>query len=119
MDSEFSGWPDGGLLMSAEDGARWEQALQAGRAISSATQARMTTAVRLASGRSAAYGQAWFTDRVAGQKQDYHSGSVDGFIAYYRFVPKGTWTVTASDRSSSASVETSSTPRSAACSAVT
>ncbi|HYC96844.1 serine hydrolase domain-containing protein [Brevundimonas sp.] len=83
MDSDYSGWPDGGLLMSGEDGARWERALQAGTAIRPATLARMTTPVRLSNGRSTAYGYGWFTDQVAGQKHDYHSGSVDGFLAYY------------------------------------
>lgn len=82
MDGDYSGWPDGGVLMSARDAARWEQALQTGPAPSAATAAGLISPALMASGRSAAYGAGWFTDQVAGADVQYHSGSVPGFLTY-------------------------------------
>lgn len=79
MDGDYSGWPDGGVLMSARDMAKWEQALQNGPVPSPATTQRMTTPTILSTGRSSAYGLGWFTDQVAGRPVQYHSGGVPGF----------------------------------------
>lgn len=88
MDGDYSGWPDGGVLISARDVARWEAGLQAGRPVPGADYARMTTPVRLASGHSTAYGYAWFTDRVRGEAIHYHTGSVAGFLTFYIRAPE-------------------------------
>lgn len=82
MDGDYSGWPDGGVLMSARDAAKWEQALQNGRVPSRATVERMTTPTLLSTGRSSAYGAGWFTDQVAGRHIQYHSGGVPGFTCF-------------------------------------
>jgi CubicO group peptidase (beta-lactamase class C family) len=87
MDGDYSGWPDGGLLMSARDAGRWESVLQAGRVIPPADLRRMTTSVTLADGHRTAYGFGWFLDRVGGREVHYHSGSVPGFLTFYLRLP--------------------------------
>lgn len=82
MDGDFSGWPDGGVLMSAHDAALWELALQNGPVPSATTVGRLTNGTSMASGRNAAYGAGWFTDVVAGHAVQYHSGSVPGFQTF-------------------------------------
>ncbi len=87
MDGDYSGWPDGGLLFSARDAARWEAGLQADSAIPAAAQRQMTTPIMLSTGRDCAYGLGWYTDRVRGRALQYHGGSVPGFLAFYLRVP--------------------------------
>ena len=87
MNGDFSGWPDGGMIVSARDAAAWEIGLQKGAPIPAATLKRMTTPALLSTGRSAGYGFAWFTDRMAGRRMHYHSGSVDGFLAFWLRLP--------------------------------
>lgn len=87
MDGDFSGWPDGGLLVSARDAARWEIALQNESAIPRRDIALLTRPATLSTGRSTAYGMGWFTDRTHGRDILYHSGSVPGFLAYYWRIP--------------------------------
>ena len=87
MNGDFSGWPDGGMIVSARDAAAWEIGLQNGAPVPATTLDRMTTPVRLSTGRSAGYGFAWFTDRMAGRPMHYHSGSVDGFLAFWLRLP--------------------------------
>lgn len=82
MSSDYSSSADGGVLMSARDATRWEQALQAGPVPSSATVAKLIRPALMSSGRSAAYGAGWFTDEVNGRAVQYHSGSVPGFFAF-------------------------------------
>lgn len=82
MDSDYSGLPDGGVLMSARDAAQWEQALQGGPVPSRATVAGLTSPVLMSTGRSAAYGAGWFTDEIGGKAVQYHSGSVPGFLTF-------------------------------------
>ncbi|WP_324819643.1 serine hydrolase domain-containing protein [Brevundimonas sp.] len=91
MDSDYSGWPDGGILMSAQDTARWELALQTGPTPSRSTVATLTSPMIIQTGRSVAYGAGWFTDVVAGKAVQYHSGSVPGFLTFaYRSPDTGT-----------------------------
>ncbi|MDZ4364604.1 serine hydrolase domain-containing protein, partial [Brevundimonas sp.] len=82
MDSDYSGWPDGGVLMSARDAAHWEHSLQTGVVPSSATVAKLTRPALMSSGRSTGYGAGWFTDEVDGRPIQYHSGNVPGFITF-------------------------------------
>ncbi len=82
MDADYSGWPDGGILMSAQDAARWELALQSGRKPGRFTVDALTSPAIIGTGRSVAYGAGWFTDVVAGQAVQYHSGSVPGFLTF-------------------------------------
>ncbi len=87
MEADFSGWPDGGMLMSARDAVRWELALQRGSVIPPESLTRMTTSVVLSTGRACAYGFGWRIDQVAGRAIHYHSGSVPGFMSFYLRVP--------------------------------
>ncbi len=82
MSSDYSKSADGGVLMSARDAAKWEQALQLGPVPSSATVARLMRPALMSSGRSTAYGAGWFTDEVNGRAVQYHSGSVPGFLTF-------------------------------------
>lgn len=82
MDADYSGWADGGILMSAQDAARWEVALQSGRKPSRFVVDALTHPATIGTGRSVAYGAGWFTDVVAGQAVQYHSGSVPGFLTF-------------------------------------
>lgn len=82
MDADYSGWPDGGVLMSAQDAAQWELALQSGGTPSRTTVAALTRPAVIGTGRSVAYGAGWFTDVVAGRAVQYHSGSVPGFLTF-------------------------------------
>ncbi|MBU2378301.1 MAG: beta-lactamase family protein [Alphaproteobacteria bacterium] len=79
MDRGYSGWPDGGVLMSARDAAAWERALQHGPTPGRSVLERLTTPMRLSTGRSTAYGAGWFTDQIGGRPVQTHSGSVPGF----------------------------------------
>lgn len=88
MDGDFSGWADGGILMSARDAARWEVGLQAAKTVNAAAQLEMTTPTMLSTGRSCAYGLGWNTDKVAGRAVHYHGGSMPGFLAYYLRAPE-------------------------------
>lgn len=87
MDGEFSGWPDGGMIVSARDAALWEIGLQNGKPIPNATLKRMIDPAILSTGHSAGYGFALFTDFMCGHRMHYHSGSVDGFIAFWLRLP--------------------------------
>lgn len=87
MDGDFSGWADGGLLMSARDAARWEIALQNGQIIPRQDFTLLTNAATMSTGRSCGYGMGWFIDRTHGRDIHHHSGSVPGFLAWYWRVP--------------------------------
>ena len=82
MDADYSGWPDGGILMSARDVAQWELALQSGPTPGRSTVKALTDPAIIGTGRSVAYGAGWFTDVVAGRAVQYHSGSVPGFLTF-------------------------------------
>lgn len=82
MDADYSGWPDGGILMSSRDVAQWELALQSGPTPSRSTVKALTDPAIIGTGRSVAYGAGWFTDVVGGKAVQYHSGSVPGFLTF-------------------------------------
>ncbi|MDB5366444.1 MAG: class beta-lactamase-related serine hydrolase [Rhodospirillales bacterium] len=83
MDGDYSGWSDGGVIMSARDAVRWEAGLREHRTITARGDTAMHTAAILHSGRSAAYGAAWFLDRWRGEPVQYHGGAMPGFLALY------------------------------------
>ncbi|HLY57610.1 MAG TPA: serine hydrolase domain-containing protein [Stellaceae bacterium] len=84
MEGDFSGWPDGGIILSARDAASWEIGLQKGAPV---PIAQMIAPVMCSTGRSSGYGFAWFLDRMGGSAIHYHSGSVSGFIAFWLRLP--------------------------------
>jgi D-alanyl-D-alanine carboxypeptidase len=83
LDGDYSGWADGGVIMSARDAVRWEAGLRQLRTVSAQGLERMRAPARLKSGRSAGYGAAWQIDRWHGRDVQYHGGAMPGFLGFY------------------------------------
>jgi CubicO group peptidase (beta-lactamase class C family) len=79
--------PNGGVLSTAADMARWNIALTNGTLIKPATTTLMTTPIRLNDGSSFSGGIAWFLDDFRGHRMMLHNGStVAGFSSViYRY----------------------------------
>jgi D-alanyl-D-alanine carboxypeptidase len=79
--------PNGGVLSTAADMARWNIALTKGVLVKPATMALMTTAVRFNDGSSFSGGIAWFIDDFRGHRMVLHNGStVAGYSSViYRY----------------------------------
>ncbi len=71
----------GSLLSTVDDMWQWEQALSAGKLISSALLTQAQTAGQLPDGRSTNYGFGWEVDRLAAHAVLQHSGGMPGFCA--------------------------------------
>lgn len=82
MSSSVSSMPDGGLLLSARDYARWLRELRSPTLLSPASARQTRTAATLSSGARVPYGMGWFLDRVRGEDLLWHSGSVPGVTSY-------------------------------------
>src|SRR6185503_4569940 len=54
--------PNGGVMMSVVDFAKWDIALAQGKLLNGASLAAMTTPVRLNDGRTVSHGLGWFMD---------------------------------------------------------
>lgn len=67
--------PNGGILSTAADLARWHIALSSGRLLSPATWTHMTTPLRFPDGSSFSGGMAWFMDEFRGHRLLLHNGS--------------------------------------------
>lgn len=80
---EGAGWlfAAGGLAMTAEDLARWNQALLERRLLSSASYRALMTTTLLANGASAEYGLGLDVKLESGRRVLGHSGEVSGFTA--------------------------------------
>lgn len=77
----------GALLTTADDLARWEQALFAGRFLSEGSLTRMLTPVRVSSGLSTKYGYGWGVWDYAGTRFVEHAGDIFGFLSQVLYVP--------------------------------
>lgn len=82
MSNDISGWPDGGVLMSARDWPGWNRALDSDALLSPALRKTMVSPTRLTSGRSIPYGFGLFVDPLRGAARQWHGGSVPGFTSY-------------------------------------
>jgi CubicO group peptidase (beta-lactamase class C family) len=67
--------PNGGILSTVGDMAKWDLALSAGRLVPPATFERMATPVRLNDGGTFSAGIAWFIDTFRGHRFVFHNGS--------------------------------------------
>lgn len=84
MSNDVSGVAAGGLLMSARDVARWEQALRGDDLLSARSKQIMHTDAHLDTGRSTGYGTGWRIESAGPGKPFYmHTGNVPGFRAFY------------------------------------
>ncbi len=79
--------PNGGVLSTAADMARWHIALSEGKIVKPATMSSMTTPLRFPDGSSFSGGFAWFMDEYRGHRLMLHNGStVAGFSSVvYRY----------------------------------
>jgi D-alanyl-D-alanine carboxypeptidase len=80
-------WAAGGLNTNASDLARWDVALDSGKVVSPASFAMMTTAQKLANGKSAGYGFGLGIGEMFHRKVVAHSGGVPGFITENFTIP--------------------------------
>lgn len=87
LDGDASGWPDGGIIMSAADSIRWERAVHQGLLGNSASTAIMHAPQRLATGRELPYGCAEFIERLGKGTYYWHTGGVPGFTSFCLRVP--------------------------------
>jgi CubicO group peptidase (beta-lactamase class C family) len=71
----------GALRSSVDDLALWDSAISEGKLLRPDSWRRMTTAYRLANGRSSGYGYGFFLKKVAGQDAIEHGGDINGFSA--------------------------------------
>ena len=83
----------GALLATADDLARWEEALFAGKLLSEASLAGMLTPVRVSSGLSTKYGYGWGVWEYSGVRIAEHAGDIFGFLSQVLVVPSERLTV--------------------------
>lgn len=67
--------PNGGILSTAGDMAKWDIALSRGVLVPTATFEQMATPVRLNNGRTFSAGMGWFVDQFLGHRFVFHNGS--------------------------------------------
>ncbi len=70
--------PNGGIMASAVDMARWDIALHSGLLLKPALVQQMMTIVRLNDGKPGISGMAWFADTFHGHRMVLHNGSTLG-----------------------------------------
>lgn len=78
----------GGLAASIEDMVAFDRALREHRLVDEATDLRMRTPQRLASGRPEGYGLGWVLTRYRGTPVVAHNGGLDGFSTLYARFPE-------------------------------
>jgi hypothetical protein len=78
----------GALCATAGDLLVWQDALAAGRVVSPASYALMTTPPVLASGKPGPYGLGMFVEDRGGERRIYHGGAASGSITQVGFYPK-------------------------------
>ena len=84
---------DGGIYASAEELARWSEALERNTVLSAAMLAAATTPVTLPSGASTSYGFGWFLDSFLGHARQRHEGDSIGFRTAIQRYPDARLTV--------------------------
>jgi CubicO group peptidase (beta-lactamase class C family) len=71
----------GGLLMSVDDLAAWDEALYGDRVLGGESRKAMWSAHMLESGQATEYGLGWMVTEFLGHKVLMHDGSIDGFLS--------------------------------------
>ena len=77
----------GALCSTVGDFAKWQRALDAGRVVSPASYALMTTADTLNNGRKINYGFGLVPGMFVGHKTISHTGGINGFATAATYVP--------------------------------
>ena len=75
--------PDGGLMSTAEDLARWDVALRQGKVLKIQTLKEMVEPTRLADGTLSSYGLGWGLEEFRGRRLVSHGGDILGFRAAF------------------------------------
>ncbi len=91
--SMTSPYAAGALCSTARDLVRWERALAAGRVVSPASYAAMTTPDTLRDGSRLTYGFGLGIGQLAGRRLVAHNGGINGFGAHLAGVPAESLTV--------------------------
>ena len=78
----------GALVGSAEDLAKWGQALHHGKVVAGASYARMIAPTKLPDGTTAPYGFGLFQEAVRGHDSVGHGGGIFGFSTDSLYFPK-------------------------------
>lgn len=78
----------GGLIATAGDMVRWQQALTTGRVVSEESFAHMTTPCTLANGEKTSYGFGLVMDTFEGHQRVHHSGGIFGFNSTLVWFPQ-------------------------------
>ncbi len=82
--------PNGGVMMSAVDFAKWDMAMTSGKILSRASLDEMVKPARLNNGLTMSHGLGWFVDTFAGHRFGAHWGStVTGNSAVIRRYDEG------------------------------
>jgi len=77
----------GGILATALDMYRWNEALKAGKLVSKKTWQLALTPQTLNDGRFTFYGFGWYIDSLKGSVLYRHGGAVPGFISETMYLP--------------------------------
>lgn len=92
----------GALCMTAPDFLAWQRALSAGRVVSPASYARMTTPDTLIGGRRMTYGFGLGVGMLEGHRAISHSGGINGFTSFHFHFPDDSLGIVVFDNSTSA-----------------
>lgn len=74
-------YSSGGLLMSVDDLAKWDEALYGDQLLDEATRKAMWSPHILPNGQSIGYGFGWMISEFLGHPVRMHDGSLDGFLS--------------------------------------
>jgi CubicO group peptidase (beta-lactamase class C family) len=77
----------GALCATAPGLAAWTRALAHGKVVDDASWRAMTTPVTLADGSHYKYGFGLFLGDISGHKMIFHSGGINGFVAWLGYFP--------------------------------
>ncbi len=78
----------GGILSSADDLAKWDQALYGDQLLSTESKATMWTPAILPNGENTGYAFGWSVGSYKGLKSQSHGGQVAGFVASFSRFPE-------------------------------
>jgi len=77
----------GGMLSSAQDMAKWDEALYGNYFLSAESKKAMWTSVMLPNGEDTEYGFGWSVNPYQGMRSQSHRGQVAGFVASFARYP--------------------------------
>ncbi|HMI05846.1 MAG TPA: serine hydrolase domain-containing protein [Pedobacter sp.] len=81
-------YASGGILSTATDLFKWNQALKSGILLQKKTLELAFTPQKLTSGQTAPYGFGWYIDNLRGSAVYRHGGAVPGFISETFYLPQ-------------------------------